>query len=298
MSLSAVMNTDSTASGTLRGILFLIGAVVCFGAVDGTSKMLVEEASFGQIMLARYVLALPVLLAVVGPGQWKQLFRTQSTGLQIIRGLTPVVIGGTMVFAVKYLPLAEATVILFAGPFFVVALSGWLLGEKVSGSSWIGVALGFLAVLIVARPGFTDVSHYAIFPAIAALFYAGFQLLSRRLGTSGEAPSTTLAWTLVIGNVVALPLALMDWRSLPGEAWFVCLLLGILFGAGQYFLAKAFSLAPANVLTPFSYFQILSAVLFGLVVFGDVPDFWTFVGIALIIVAGVYVFGRNRTAKP
>ena len=190
----------------MRGILFLIASVICFGIVDGLSKMLIETQSFGQVVLARYALALPVLLAATHPGKWKSLFQTKMMGWQIVRGLIPAVIGGSMILAVKYLPLAEATVILFAGPFLVLALSGWLLGEKVSAASWIGVAVGFAAVLIVARPGFSALSQYTIFPIIAAVFYAGFQLLTRWLGTSGEAPTTTLAWTLAVGAVIGLPL--------------------------------------------------------------------------------------------
>ncbi len=277
----------------LRGILYLIASVACFGVVDGLSKMLVETQSFGQIVLARYAIALPLLLLATAPGKWKELFYTEMVGLQIIRGLIPVVIGGSMVFAVKYLPLAEATVILFAGPFLVVALSGWLLGERVSWTSWIGVLVGFVAVLIVARPGFSDVSKYTVFPAIAAAFYAAFQILTRHLGTSGEKPATTLAWTLVIGNLIGLPLAIASWMPQTTETWFLCFCLGITFGVAQLFLVKAFSLAPANILTPFSYFQILSAVAFGAFVFHDIPDQWTLLGIALIVAAGVYVFGIN-----
>jgi drug/metabolite transporter (DMT)-like permease len=283
-------------TNNLRGILFLVASVACFGVVDGLSKMLIETQSFGQIVLARYAIALPLLLVATTPKNWKDLFQTQMLALQIIRGLIPVVIGGSMVFAVKYLPLAEATVILFAGPFMVVALSGWLLGERVSGSSWIGVAIGFIAVLIVARPGFSEVSQYTIFPAVAAAFYAAFQLLTRYLGTSGESPTTTLAWTLVIGNLIGLPLAIGSWMPQTVETWFLCFCLGVTFGIAQLFLVKAFTLAPANILTPFSYFQILSAVIFGLLVFHDVPDRWTLLGIALIFSAGLYVFGRNSPA--
>ncbi len=288
------MNKPTILTDKLRGILLLIGAVACFGVVDGLSKILIETQSFGQVVLARYVFALPILLIATTPRKWKSLFQTQLVGLQIVRGLTPVVIGGSMVFAVSYLPLAEATVILFAGPFFVVALSGWLLGERVSSSSWIGVAVGFLAVLVVARPGFSELSKYTIFPAIGAVFYAAFQLLTRRLGAAGEHPTTTLAWTLAIGNLVGIPLAIASWLPQTPESWLLSLCLGVVFGLSQFLLAKAFALAPANVLTPFSYFQILSAVVFGLLVFHDVPDRWTLIGIALIIGAGLYVFGRNR----
>lgn len=276
-----------------RGILLLIAAVGCFGAVDGFSKMLVDTQSFGQIMLARYAPALAVLLIAAGPQRWKELFATGRPGLQIVRGLTPVFVGGLMVFAVRYLPLAEATVILFAGPFVVVALSGWMLGERVDASSWIGVAIGFLAVLLVARPGFDALSKYTIFPALAAVFYALLQLLSRRLGAAGENPNTTLAWTLLVGSVVSLPVALIEWRTPSHFDWLVFLCLGASFGWGQHFLARAFSLAPANVLTPFSYFQILSAAIFGVIAFQTIPDWWTLAGIALILAAGAYVFGRS-----
>lgn len=287
---------NTIITDNLRGILFLIASVTCFGIVDGLSKMLIETQSFGQVVLARYALALPVLLAVTHPGKWKNLFQTRMMGWQIVRGLIPAVIGGSMILAVKYLPLAEATVILFAGPFLVLALSGWLLGERVSAASWIGVAVGFAAVLIVARPGFSAFSQYTIFPIIAAVFYAGFQLLTRWLGTSGEAPTTTLAWTLAVGAVIGLPLAIVNWAPQSLETLLLSICLGVIFGFAQLWMAKAFALAPANLLTPFSYFQILSAVVFGFVVFHDIPDTWTLAGIALIVGAGLYVFGRNTPA--
>ena len=290
------MKAKITLTDNLRGILLLIASVTCFGVVDGLSKMLIDTQSFGQVVLARYALALPVLLAATHPGKWKNLFQTKMVGWQIVRGLIPAVIGGAMVLAVKYLPLAEATVILFAGPFLVLALSGWLLGEKVRAASWIGVAVGFAAVLIVARPGFSALSQYTIFPIVAAVFYAGFQLLTRWLGTSGEAPITTLAWTLAVGAVIGLPLAIASWAPQSLETWLLSICLGVVFGFAQLWMAKAFALAPANLLTPFSYFQILSAVVFGFLVFHDIPDYWTLTGIALIVGAGLYVFGRSTPA--
>jgi drug/metabolite transporter (DMT)-like permease len=292
------MKVSPTLAPRARGILLLIAAVSCFGAVDGFSKILVDAQSFGQIMLARYAPALVVLLFAAGPRQWSDLYSTRRPGLQLLRGISPVFVGGLMVFAVRYLPLAEATVILFAGPFIVVALSRSMLGERVAPSSWIAVAIGFLAVLLVARPGFDALSKFTIFPALAAVFYALLQLLSRRLGAIGESPRTTVAWTLLVGTLVSLPLAVADWR--PPDLFHASMLLclGISFGCGQHFLTRAFALAPANVLTPFSYFQILSATLFGLVVFGNIPDLWTITGIVLIVGAGVYVFGRKSPAGP
>jgi drug/metabolite transporter (DMT)-like permease len=274
---------------TLKGILLLVASVSLFGLVDGLSKVLVDTQSFGQIMLARYGLALPLLWIVSGFPKPATPFRTARPGLQLLRGIAPLIIGGAMVFAVTYLPLAEATVILFAGPFMVVALSGPLLGERVGPASWIGVVLGFIAVIMVARPGFSDVSVYAIFPLVAAVFYAVFQLLTRHLSAASEKTETTLAWTLAIGLGVSIPLAVIGWVPVSASAWALALLLGLIFAGAQLLLVRAYDYASANVLAPFSYVQIIAATLFGLVAFNDIPDMWTITGIALIIAAGVYV---------
>jgi drug/metabolite transporter (DMT)-like permease len=103
-----------------------------------------------------------------------------------------------------------------------------------------------------------------------------------------------VAWTLLVGTLVSLPLAVLDWRPPDLFQWAILLCLGISFGLGQHLLTKAFSLAPANVLTPFSYFQILSAAIFGLLVFHSFPDAWTILGMVLIVGSGGYVFGRKR----
>jgi drug/metabolite transporter (DMT)-like permease len=295
------MIPPSAGSDVLRGILFLVVSVTFFGLVDGLSKLLVETQSFGQVVLARYVVPLAALLVARGLAGWSGLFRTSHRGLQIFRGLTPVVVGGAMVFGVKFMPLAEATTILFAAPFLVVAVSTWFLGERVGLPAWIAVAAGFLGILIVARPGLSGFSSYAIFPAVAAVFYAVLQITSRQLATRGEDAMTTLAWTLLVGTLVAIPLALTDWQPFQQGAWLLALGVGATFGLGQYFLVKAFELAPANILAPFTYFQILAAVVFGMTIFNDFPDSWTWAGILIITAAGTYVVsrtGQKTTEQP
>jgi drug/metabolite transporter (DMT)-like permease len=216
---------------------------------------------------------------------------------QIARGLTPLVISITMVYGVRYLPLAEATVILFTAPFFVVALAIPLLKEKVPPASWIGVIVGFIAVVIVVRPGFQELSPYAALPLLGAVFFALLQLNTRQLGAAGEKPTTTLAWTLAVGGLVSTPFAIAAWEPLSTNAWLVMIGLGLVFGVSQLLMIAALSYAPAGVLAPFNYMQIISAVVFGIVVFGDIPDAWSFVGIAIMIGAGIYVL-RKDTAKP
>jgi drug/metabolite transporter (DMT)-like permease len=279
----------------LRGIVLLVLSASLFAVVDGLSKILAETQSVGQIVWARYALALLVLIATTPRVSWAGLLRTARPGVQILRGATPIMVSGSMVLAVHYLPLADATVILFLGPFLVVALSGALLGEHVRTASWIGVAVGFVAVILVARPGFNDLSKYAVFPFIAAVFYALLQLFTRRLGAAGERPDTTLAWTLAVGGLVATPVALATWQPTSAITWLLMISLGLVFGFAQLLMIRAFTHAPAGVLAPFSYAQVIAATIVGVIVFGAVPDVWTLLGIAMIIGAGLYVI-RGRTA--
>ncbi len=276
-----------------RGILLIVLAASMFGAVDGIGKILAQTQSVGQIVWARYALGFPLLLATTRPAVWSQLFSTRRPLLQIVRGLTPLAVSGGMVLGVRYLPLAEATVVLFAGPFLVVALSPSLLGEQVRTSSWIAVVVGFIAVVIVSRPGFSDLSKYTAFPLLAAVFQAFLQLITRRLGVLGEKAPTTLAWTLLVGGLASTPVASATWAPTTPTAWLLMIALGTVFGASQLLQIRAYTHAPAGLLAPFNYIQIISAVIFGMVVFGDVPDVWTLIGVVMIIGAGVYVVRKR-----
>ena len=280
----------------LLGILLVVISATAFGLVDGISKMLADTNSVGQIVWARYALGFPILLATTHPSKLATLFQTKRPGLQILRGLTPICISISMVLAVRYLPLADATVILFAAPFLVVALSVPFLGERVRASSWIGVAIGFAAVLIVARPGVGELSRFAIFPAVAAVFYALAQLITRQLAVAGERAETTLAWTLLTGIVVSSPVAAWFWAPLDAEDWALMMGLGTTFGIAQLMMIRGLVLASASLLAPLAYVQIVSAVVVSIALFGEMPDGWTLLGIVMIIGSGVYVARSARAA--
>ncbi|MCB1497614.1 MAG: DMT family transporter [Bauldia sp.] len=283
------------ADDRLRGILLIVVAAVLFAGIDVFSKLLAPTQSVGQIVWARYTMALPLLLATTPPSRWPGMFRTARPLWQIVRGVIPMGTSVGMVLAVRHLPLAEATVILFTAPFLVVALSAAVLREQVAAASWIAVFVGFAAVLLVARPGFSEFSEYLIFPLIGALFFALLQLVTRLLRMRGEAAHTTLAWTLATGCVLATPFAIATWRPVSGEAWLLMAGLGLVFGGAQALLVRAFAYAPAGVLTPFTYVQIIAAVVMGMIVFGVIPDIWSLIGIVMIIAAGVTV---ARTRMP
>lgn len=278
----------------LLGIILVVTSSSLFGLVDGLSKLLAEDQSFAQIVWARYALGLPILLLATRPSQLKRLFHTNRPYLQILRGLTPVCVSIAMVFAVRYMPLAEATVILFAAPLLVVALSVPLLGEQVRLSRWIAVGVGFAAVLIVARPGVSDISHFAIFPVVGALCYAVMQIVTRRIAAAGEPAQTTLAWTLLTGIVLSTPVVIALWQPLDSRGWLLMLALGTVFGIAQLLMIRGFAHAPAGLLAPLSYAQVVSAAIISVIVFDEALDIWTLIGIVLIIGSGLYVVRQRQ----
>jgi drug/metabolite transporter (DMT)-like permease len=277
------------AHDRLIGIGLVVFSACCFGVVDGFSKLLAESASVAQIVWARYALALPLLVLTTAPARLPALFHTRRPALQIMRGLTPIAISVSMVLAVRHLPLSEATVILFAAPFLVVLLAVPVLGERVTRSRLIAVLVGFAAVLVVARPGFSEISHFAIYPLVGAFFYAALQLITRRVAAAGEPTTTTLAWTLLTGIVAVTPFALWSWQPLGEHGWMLMIGLGLVFGIAQLTMIQGFAHAPAALLAPLAYVQIASAVVFSVVVFRQTPDAWTLLGIVMIAASGIYV---------
>ena len=278
----------------LIGIGLVALSAAMFGVVDGLSKLLVAQATPAQIVFARYGFALLLVLVTRRPSQLPQLMRTARPGLQITRGLSPLVVSFGMVLAVTYLPLADATAILFAAPLLMVGLAGPMLGERAPRATWLAVVVGFIGVLVVARPGFSVLSQYAVFPLAAAVFYAIYQLLTRRLSAAGERPMTTLAWTLGIGTIVSLPIALFSWQPLDGTGWLLMVALGLAFAASQLTMIAGLVRTPVPLAASLNYVQIIAAVGFGYAVFGEVPDLMSWAGIALVVAAGLYMI-RLRT---
>lgn len=261
--------------------------------MDAMSKLLAETQSVVQIVWARYAFAVPVILATTPRTAWPTLLRVASPLLQAGRGLMPVLASFAVVAGLALLPLAEVTALTFASPLLVVALSAPILGERTSIHDWLGVLAGFLGILIIVRPGAGAIAWAALFPLACAACFALFQLTTRLVGRS-DSPAATLAWTILVGLVLTTPLLLVDWRPLGPLAWSLMVASGLCFGIAQYCLTRAFREAPAAVLAPFTYTQIVPAVILGFLLFGAVPDLWAGIGTAIVIAAGLYVLRRRQ----
>jgi drug/metabolite transporter (DMT)-like permease len=273
--------------------LFLL-AGLCLSSLDATGKYLVRDYPLFLVVWARYA----GQMLVVTPYAWRQagsgFWKTRRPWLQLLR--SALLLGATVCFfgGLRYLPLAEGSAILFLAPIFVVVLSGPLLGERPNLARWVASIAGFSGILILVRPGSAVFHPAALLLVAAALFNALYFLLTRKL--VGESVHTTLFYSALVGTV-GLSL-MLPWEldtgapTLKDGVLFV--LLGVFAGLGHWLIVSAFQLAPASLLTPFAYLQMVWATAYGFAIFGQLPDRWSALGMTIIVASGLLLALQER----
>jgi len=281
----------------LRGILLIIAAFCTFSLLDTTAKYLVQTYPTGQVVWARYVGHVVLAAVLLLPRHGRSLLQSQRPGLQVIRSLLLFGSTGANFAALQYLQLAETSAIMFSAPLMVAVLAIPLLGEHIGPRRWAAVFIGFFGVLIVIRPGLGLVHWAAGLSLLCALFGACYQITTRKLAGVDRAV-TTQFYSALIGAIAITPLVPFFWRTPDLEGALLMLCLGAFGGFGHWVLILAHRLAPAPILAPFSYIQLLPMILLGYLVFGDFPDLWTLVGAGVVLSSGLYLLYRERKVKP
>ena len=267
----------------LNGIILFLTATLLFAIHDATSKYLIPFFAIPLLVWARYVVHLSLMLVAVAPGLGRELFVTRRPWLMTWRALT--LVGVSLLFqnALKALPLAETTAIVFVTPLLVALLAGPLLGEKVRLKSWLATIAGFCGVLLIARPGGAMSASGVAYALGSALCYAAYQILTRQLSAT-EPALRQLFYTALVGAVVMSFIVPTYWSALLPTAGQALLIvsLGVTAGVGHFLLIRAFRQTPASTLSPLLYVQLVWAMLLGLLVFGQLPDLLTTIGMVII----------------
>jgi drug/metabolite transporter (DMT)-like permease len=278
-------------------IALMCAAMVCFTGLDTSSKWLGLRLPIAQIVWARYVGA--TVIALVAARPWSRLaaVRSKRPGLQALRSLLLLGSTASVVIALRRLQLAESATISFLTPIFVALMAGPLLGERVGRERMIAIVVGFLGVLIATRPG-TNTFQPVVFVAIAGVACnSGYVIATRKLAGVDSA-RTTLLWTQAAGMLLLTPVLPYVWRwPASAKVWLVMMGLGVFAAAGHGLLIVAHKFAPAPVLTPFSYTQLVWMIVSGAFVFGDWPPAATLIGAALVVACGAYLALRERAGR-
>jgi drug/metabolite transporter (DMT)-like permease len=281
----------------LTGIALMCGAVACFAVLDTTAKYLNLYMATLQVVWARYTGAFLYPFIVSNPWTRPGLMRTARPVLQIVRSF--LLLGSTLCnfLALRYLQLDEAIAIIFSTPFFVAALSGPILGEWVRWRRWTAICVGFIGVLVVTRPGTGAFQPAALLSLTAALFYAVYSISTRILART-DSNETTLFYSNVIGAIALMPVVPFVWTPQTDPLVITLMVASGAMGIfGHYLLIAGHRLAPAAVLSPFIYTELVLVIALGYLVFGDVPSRWTLIGSAIVVASGLYLIHRERKVR-
>lgn len=276
-----------------------VAGVFFFSLYNAISKELSGAYSPLQIVFFRGLFGLVpiaffVLHAGARSGKLPRL-RSRRPDLQLARAVTALAGSSCLILSYRFLPLADAIAIGYAAPIFVTLFSVPLLSERVGVHRWTAVGIGFLGVMMVARPGVGIVDPAALLPILGAVFYALSLIATRKVAAWDASECTMLHSTgfYVVACLLALPFVWVT-PSLADMALFLAL--GLVAGCGMFLLVGSYRHADAAVIAPFDYLSMLWAVLFGFTIWGEVPSSWTVAGISVIALSGLYIVHREQLA--
>ena len=276
-------------------ILLMIGAIFCFASMDATAKYLMKEIGPAQTIWARYTVQAILVTVLILP-KINIYGKTKYPKLQFLRSVALMMATTLFFFAFSKLGLAEASAIFNISPVLITLGAFLFLREQIGPRRVIGIFVSLLGALIIIRPGSGVFTIYALLPLGAAIFYSTYSLVTRFVGAD-ESPWTSLFYSAIFGAICYSIYIVFHWNPMSNNALFLTIIIGLFGTAGHICLIRALTLGEASLVAPFIYTNLLFTTIWGLVLFGNFPDFWTICGALIIVAAGVYVWALDRVVR-
>jgi drug/metabolite transporter (DMT)-like permease len=292
-------------------------SVIFFSINDVAIKFLSGGYALHQVVLIRSVIGLLIIVAIIAPMTtgWA-IARTKKLKMHMLRGLCVVFANMTFFLGLAAMPLADAVAIFFISPLVITLFSVVFLGEVVGPRRWAAIAVGFIGVLVMMRPGTQAFQVASLLPLAAAFCYAGIHIITRRIGGT-ESAATMAFYIQLMFIVVGVMFGLLVGDGRFGDqsdpslaflfrAWTwpvvadypIFLIIGVGIGIGGYLISQAYRVAEASYIAPFEYLALPMSVVFGMVIFEEFPGVWDYLGMALILGAGLFTVWREAHTKP
>jgi len=282
----------------MAGIGYICAGAFCLAVNDVLAKYLNDFLPVMEIVFFRMLLALPLITGVGWCMAGRRALVSQAPALQVARGVAAIAAPIAYISGLAKLPLAAAAAISFAAPLFITLLARPWLGERPGRRQWFATLAGFGGVLFIMQPGTAVFTWWALWPLAAALAYAVLMLSAGTLARRGDTIWVTMLYATAIplvGSAVVLPWV---WQPPAPALWPALLALGVFGGAAITLITQAFRVGSASVVAPFDYTGLLWAALFGWLFWRDLPNLAAFMGMAVIVLAGVYLALRQGAAPP
>ena len=275
----------------------MILSVLFFSLMDVLIKI-TNEYDVGQVMFSRAIFGLIPIFFLIPKNRIKNFYKTKNKLLHFYRSFVGAIAMYAIFVGLRNLQLSEVTSLAFSGPIWVVIFSILFLGEKIRAKRWIAVALGFVGVLIISKPGFDNLNFYYIYPIIFTLGFAGVSIFIRKLTLAGEP-------IYLIAFYFSLCSAIFGLFTLPFGGWAVptsydlvlLILIGFLGSIANLLLTKSYQLAEVSLTTPLKYLSLVFAIIFGFYLFNEIPTIYTLAGASLIVISSAIIFVREHQLK-
>jgi drug/metabolite transporter (DMT)-like permease len=276
----------------MKAIIFSLLGWMFLPVMDGFAKYLSDDLPILQITWARYFFTVAFVFPIMLFFYKKQLVWSDKPKLQIFRGLILLSANICFFYAISVISLAKALTLAFIAPLIVTAFSPILLGEKVGFRRWTAVAVGFIGSLIVIRPGFLEFNLASIAALATGFFYGFYLIITRKLSTSDN-PLLTLLITGMVGAVLVSLIIPFYWVKPTLNQWSLMAGIGVFACIGHLFLILSLKYADASKLAPLGYTEIIPNVIIGYYFFSELPDNWTYLGLFIIVLSGLYISRRE-----
>ena len=280
----------------MKAITFNLLAWVMLPIMDGFAKYLSSDLPVLQITWARYFFTVAFTLPIMFFFFRKNLVWTDKPKLQLIRGLILLTANVCFFYSISIISLAKALTLAFIAPLIVTAFSPIFLGEKVGLRRWSAVIIGFIGSMVVIRPGFVEINLASLAALGTGVMYGFYLIITRKLSSSDN-PLLTLLLTGVVGAIIISFVMPFVWIKPTLNQWSMMAAIGIFACVGHLFIILSLKYADASKLAPFSYFEIVTNIIIGYYFFSDFPDKWTFLGLFIIILSGIYISRRENIVK-
>ena len=278
------------------GVLYMVASVICFSIMDICVKWL-DYYPVGQVLFFRFFIGFIPIFFIIPRDKIFDFYKTSRPGLHAFRAVCGALAIIALFYGLRELPLADVVSLTFGGPIFVTVASIFFLSEKVGVKRWSAVLLGFFGMLLIVQPAFIDLNYYYLSPIVFCIFFACVAISVRSLSKT-EANYTIAFYFTFLCTLIGLASSLYgDWLMPKKIDMLIFLVMGICGSVANLLLTQSYRLAEASLVTPIKYLSLVFAIVFGFLIWSEIPKILTLLGAALVILSSLIIFTRESQLK-
>ena len=277
------------------GVLYMVASVMCFAVMDICVKWLNYYPS-GEVFFARFFFGLIPIFLIIPKDKWTDFYKTKRPGLHAFRAICGTVAFICIFFGLRQLPLADVVALTFGGPIFVTIASIIFLSEKVGIKRWFAVFVGFIGMILIVQPAFVELNYYYVSPILFCVFFSGVAISVRAL--SKTEPNYRIAFYFtILCTVLGLCTLPFGWVMPTPKDLFLFIIMGLCGSVANLLLTQSYRLAEASLVTPIKYLSLVFAIMFGFIIWGEIPKNLMLAGSILVVLSSLIIFIREKKLK-